>query len=338
MYDALVVGAGPAGCAAAKLLAERGLRTLLVERCKLPRYKSCSGQLIERSLRLTREIFGAEPPAGACCAPRENRGTVLFDERGREFRFEQSGLNVWRASFDAWLAERAIRSGAELREGTMLAAYGSRADFLDVRLKTARGIEPVRARWLIDCGGAADGIGPGAGERIATLQTFNRGRIELDPHYFYAFLQPELSGYDAWCNVKDDWLVLGVAAPVGEDLRSLHARFLAHLRRGFGLRLEEEFGADRWVLPRVCPGCPLDLGAGRVLRAGEAAGFLNPMGEGVSCALESGRLAALALLLHFADPVAVRAAYESSAAGPHAYMRRQWSLVSQFSRRFAELR
>jgi len=38
MYDIIVIGAGPTGSTAAKVLAEKGLRVLLVERCKLPRY------------------------------------------------------------------------------------------------------------------------------------------------------------------------------------------------------------------------------------------------------------------------------------------------------------
>ena len=33
MYDVIVIGAGPAGCTAARTLAERGRRVLLVERC-----------------------------------------------------------------------------------------------------------------------------------------------------------------------------------------------------------------------------------------------------------------------------------------------------------------
>jgi len=54
MYDVIVVGAGPAGSTAAKVLAEKGLHVLAVERHKLPRYKSCSGVLIQKTMDLVR--------------------------------------------------------------------------------------------------------------------------------------------------------------------------------------------------------------------------------------------------------------------------------------------
>ncbi len=345
MYDAVILGAGPAGCAAARLLAERGLRALLLERCKLPRYKSCSGQLIAKSLRLARAYFGAEVPESVTCAPAENLGTVLYDEHGRELRFEQRGLNVWRGAFDGWLAERAAEAGAELRPGARALAVAEEGGIVAVRLKGEG--EPVRARWLIDCSGAvggprgrggADSAARPNGGFIATRQSFNRGSIDLDPRYFYAWLQPELSGYDAWCNVKDGQLVLGVAAPAGVDLRPYHARFLDFLRRAHGLRIEEELWIDRWALPEVRPGCAVNLGAGRALRAGEVAGFLNPMGEGVSAALESGHLAAEAILARFDDPAGALAAYGSAVEPLRAYMRRQWSLVAGMSERFARMR
>lgn len=50
-YDTVIVGAGPAGASAARVLAEGGARVLLVEKAKLPRYKPCGGGLTARPCR-----------------------------------------------------------------------------------------------------------------------------------------------------------------------------------------------------------------------------------------------------------------------------------------------
>ena len=255
MYDVIVAGAGPAGSAAAKTLADRGLRVLLAERAALPRYKSCSGMLIQKALRLTESCFGRPVPPSVACAPAENHGMILTDAHGREYAFPQMGLNVWRSSYDAWLAG----------------------------------------------------------------------------------LAPELSDYDAWFNVKDHLLVLGVSAMDHRRLPDFHRRFLAELRDRHGLELGRARREDSWLMPRVRPGCPLDLGAGRVLFAGESAGFLNPMGEGVSGAIESGRAAALALSAHLEDPPAALEAYRAGTEALHAYMKRQWRLTAALSERFREM-
>lgn len=55
-WDVIVVGAGPAGATAARVAAEKGCATLLLERVAIPRYKTCGGGLIEASL-------AALPPA-----------------------------------------------------------------------------------------------------------------------------------------------------------------------------------------------------------------------------------------------------------------------------------
>ncbi len=76
MYDAIIIGAGPTGSTAAKTLAENGYKVLLVEKFKMPRYKSCSGQLIKKSLDLVQTYFGEPVPFFTLCTPTENRGLI----------------------------------------------------------------------------------------------------------------------------------------------------------------------------------------------------------------------------------------------------------------------
>ena len=134
MYDTIVVGAGPAGAAAAFMLAGNGYRVLLVEKFTIPRNKSCSGVLIGKSLDWVKRCFGEDVPAGAMCTPVENRGMVFTDHRGKTYRFEQKGLNVWRSAFDGWLAQKAAAAGAEIREGTAAIACREEADHVLVTL------------------------------------------------------------------------------------------------------------------------------------------------------------------------------------------------------------
>ena len=108
MYDVIVVGAGPAGCTASKVLAEKGYKVLLVEKFKMPRYKSCSGVLIKKSMELVKTYFGEDVPESAMCTPTENRGMIFTNDAGKEYRFEQEGLNVWRSHFDGWLDRKSV--------------------------------------------------------------------------------------------------------------------------------------------------------------------------------------------------------------------------------------
>lgn len=118
MYDVIVIGAGPAGCIAAKTLSQNGYRVLLIEKFELPRYKSCSGVLIKKTMDLVWQYFNEDVPALSMCEPIQNKGMIFTDDKGKEYRFEQEGFNVWRSSFDNWLVDKAKESGAEIRDCT----------------------------------------------------------------------------------------------------------------------------------------------------------------------------------------------------------------------------
>ncbi len=87
----------------------------------------------------------------------------------------------------------------------------------------------------------------------------------------------------------------------------------------------------------IRPGCRVDYGVGRILFAGEAAGFLNPMGEGISAGMESGYCAASAVMEHFDNPETVREAYGQSTENLKSYMQRQWSLVGGMAGTFRDM-
>jgi flavin-dependent dehydrogenase len=50
-YDVIIIGAGPAGSTAARFCAKEGLKTLLIDKERFPRYKPCGGFISPRVLR-----------------------------------------------------------------------------------------------------------------------------------------------------------------------------------------------------------------------------------------------------------------------------------------------
>ena len=340
MYDVIVVGAGPAGSTAAKVLAEKGLHVLLVERHKLPRYKSCSGVLIQKTMDLVRRYFGEDVPLSATCTPVENRGMIFTDDKGQEFRFEQGGLNVWRSFFDNWLTEQAVASGAEVRDSTSAISCEEQADSITVKL-CGESTYTETARYVIDCEGVTGVLKRkllgNNKDFITTFQTFNRGTIELDPHYFYAYLQPELSEYDAWFNVKDEMLVLGVSVKDTSRIEHFYQRFISYMETHHGLQIEQQVKAEKWLMPHIRPGCSVTYGQGRVLFAGEIAGFLNPMGEGISAGMESGCCVAHAIASHFDSLDMIYTDYQRDTQQLKSYMERQWNFVGRMAGTFSEM-
>lgn len=92
---------------------------------------------------------------------------------------------------------------------------------------------------------------------ITTYQTFNQGSIDLSYHFFHAYLQPELSEYDTWFNVKDNQLVLGVSVKDSNKVEYYYAQFIAYLIENHGLRIDKQLEADKWLMPHIRPGCTL---------------------------------------------------------------------------------
>ncbi|ATW23527.1 NAD(P)/FAD-dependent oxidoreductase [Candidatus Formimonas warabiya] len=346
MYDVIVIGAGPTGSSAAKELASNGYRVLLVEKFKMPRNKSCSGILIKKSIDLVEQYFGEATPVYTQCTPTDHRGMIFTNDKGKEYRYEQEGLNIWRSSFDYWLAQKAVEAGAEFRDETVALSCIEHLKGIEVQLKGTMEYTEY-AKFVIACDGVVGSIKRkllnAPKNYITTYQTFNKGSIDLDDHYFYAYLQPQLSEYDAWFNVKDNYLILGVSVKDMRNIDYYYSQFLSYMEQHHNLKIEKQEQEEKWLIAHIMPGCPLEYGKGKVLFAGETAGFLNPMGEGISAGMESGYAAAKAIErygLHNlnSDLEKIYSAYRSNTASLKSYMERQWNFVASMASTFEQFK
>jgi electron transfer flavoprotein-quinone oxidoreductase len=121
-YDAIVVGAGPAGATAALAMATRGLKVLIVERGAVPGSKNMFGGMIPHCPAVEELLpgFWEEAPWERHVVKRTL--TVLSDGTATSVVFESdnfdrrpyNGYTLFRPVFDRWYAQKAVDAGATL--------------------------------------------------------------------------------------------------------------------------------------------------------------------------------------------------------------------------------
>jgi flavin-dependent dehydrogenase len=305
LFDAIIVGGGPAGAAAAKACAEGGLRALLVEKRVLPRPKACSGILVRDSIDLVSRHFGAIPP-DVLAEPSVLQSLRMHFPSGRTLDVPLGGACVRRGLFDQWLCRAA---GVEISERTTAGSFEESADAVTVRCTRGPGEERVvRGRVLIAAdGGTSRIVGAIAPERhgrlawYAALQEAWDTPCSLEPGRFHFFAFPSVSPYSS-AYVKDGLLFTEVVAAAGDSAEAAMKRFREFLKRELGLR-EGGVRVSRLGcrVAYAATGNLFCFGSGRILVAGEASGLLNPFGEGISSALASGRIAGEAAVRAFRE-------------------------------------
>jgi geranylgeranyl reductase family protein len=300
MVDVAVVGAGPAGCAAAITAVAHGLRTVVLDKATFPRDKTCGDGLTTNALRLL-ERLGLGADEFLATSPVAVTETVLVGPDGREVVLPMprgAGAHaavVPRAALDAALVALARRRGVAIVEDCEIDKVAVRDDGVEVGSWSAARVIAADGHWSPIRRALEPGAPRDLGEWHAVRQYFTGVR---DPRLWVLFERDLLPGY-AWVfplpggGANVGYGVLRADGRTGKELKQLWPDLLDRpvMRAILGPDAHAREPVRAWPIPtRYEPG---RLRHGRVLFAGDAAGVVDPMtGEGIAQAIETGMLAA----------------------------------------------
>lgn len=320
-FDAIVVGAGPAGSAVAIQLARAGWAVALIERQHFPRRKVC-GECIAASNLPVLAALGVGAAVQALAGPPLRRvmllrgdAAVTADLPAAQVDAYPWGRALGRETLDSLLLEQARSAGAVVFQPcTVQAVLGvAGAWFCEVRMLDSSVLRRLRATLVVDAHGSWEDLpserprrrqARGSGDLFAFKANFlgstlSEGQISvlaLDGGYGGMVVADGQVATLACCVRRDRLSELRGAAPglsASNAVESWLQRDCAGVRQALhGARREGPWLASG----PLDPGVRIHAGD-RIFRVGNAAGEAHPiLGEGISMALQSAALLCAHLL------------------------------------------
>jgi len=294
-WEAVVVGAGPAGALAARQLAQTGVRVLLVDRAAFPRWKVCGCCLNSGALATLRSVGlgdlargqGAVPLGRVCLAA--GRRSALLPLAG--------GAALSREAFDAALVEAALAAGTAFLPRTQARALPlASPDERSLLLRQEGHTQTVRTQLLL----VADGLGgrvladePGCAPVADPGSRLGAGAVAAEAPAFFVpgtiYMACGTGGYVGLVRLEDGRL----------DIAAALDAWLIRRQRGVGGAVAALLAGINWPTVPNLAGLPWRgtptltrrrprLAGARFFVLGDAAGYVEPFtGEGMAWALEA---------------------------------------------------
>lgn len=287
MWDAIVVGAGPAGCAAAHDLVTSGHSVLLLDKSQFPRPKACAGGVTMKAARALR--YAIDPIVRARIhsigVSKQFQAPTVLKTR------ETICVMTVREEFDLFCLRQTIAMGAEFQVIGALRGIEDAGSSVTLTTDDAA----YQARFVV----GADGANSQVRRLSGNDSWFRRGfALEAQVPASRSSTQFDLdfgvvkSGY-GWVFPKGDHLNIGIGAYTDDTGEKIDRTALAaYIKRKLNVETFDHvrghyMGVGGWQNHPIAP---------RVFLVGDAAGFVDPLtGEGIYNAIVSGQAAAMAI-------------------------------------------
>ena len=308
-YDVIVIGAGVAGSSAAYELANAGLKALVLEKEKLPRYKTCGGGVILRAANLLQ--FDITPVVQKKVSLAE-----VFDHENRTkfiIKRDEPLINfVMRADLDNFILSQAREKRTTVYDQSEVKEIITSANGVEIKADN----KIFLAKYAIASDGAT-GISmrlfklnhniirvPAIeSEVVVDDKTFNQ--FKETARFDFGFVP---HGY-GWVFPKKKHLSVGVAfmRKVNQSIQKWFEKYLELLGMNQGKVLSSQ--RHGYVIPLIKG--KANCCAGRILIAGDNLGFVDPLtAEGISWAIKTGQLAASSIINYYNNHLKVVKKYK----------------------------
>lgn len=298
-YEAVVIGGGPAGSAAAYTLAAAGRKVCLIDKAEFLRDKLCGGGLTFRGKRAFEQIFRRPWQAGLFNASRD----FSFFSNGRfvgSYRSRAQIHFMMRLDFDHYLLTLAQQAGATLRLGDAVGsidiarqsiALKSGAQIAFGFLIGADGVNSAVAKTLFGRSFNPATIAFALEAEVPRHQLPRQGdRVEFD-------FSAARWGY-GWVFPKQDTVTIGVGGMhrLNPDLRARLNLYFRHKGLDAGaFKVKGQYLPSGDFLPVP--------GQSNILLCGDAASAVDPIsGEGIPYAIQTGGAAGRAVAAALSQP------------------------------------